>query len=165
MRIKRMQLTKLRAAPVLQAEVPPCALAGQMDGGTGSQLIRSVRPTRRGVRESGYNVARVRFEIILSPEAGNALAALPAHTRSEVRDGIEVHLRYEPTKLSKSRIKRLRGLERPQFRLRVGEMRVFYDATEAEVHVLAIISKSEAQAWLDDQGIPAPPGGPGEGEG
>jgi len=40
-----MQLTKLRAAPVLQAEVPPCAPAGEMDGGTASQLIRSVRPT------------------------------------------------------------------------------------------------------------------------
>ena len=42
MSIKRMQLTKLRAAPVLQVEVPPCAPAGQMDGGTASQLIRSV---------------------------------------------------------------------------------------------------------------------------
>ena len=44
---KRMQLTKLRAAPVLQAEVPPCAPAGRMDGGTASQLIRSVRRTCR----------------------------------------------------------------------------------------------------------------------
>ena len=42
---KRMQLTKLRAAPVLQAEVPPCAPAGETDGGTASQLIRSVGRT------------------------------------------------------------------------------------------------------------------------
>jgi hypothetical protein len=53
---KRMQLTKLRAAPVLQAEVPPCAPAGRMDGdgGTASQLIRGVRPTEQeaGVGES-----------------------------------------------------------------------------------------------------------------
>jgi hypothetical protein len=42
---KRMQLTKLRAAPVLQAEVPPCAPAGQTNGGTASQLIRGVRRT------------------------------------------------------------------------------------------------------------------------
>ena len=41
----RMQLTKLRAAPVLRAEVPPCAPAGRMDGGTASQLIRGVRRT------------------------------------------------------------------------------------------------------------------------
>jgi len=40
---KRMQLTKLRAAPVPQAEVPPCAPAGRTDGGTASQLIRGVR--------------------------------------------------------------------------------------------------------------------------
>jgi hypothetical protein len=42
---KRMQLTKLRAAPVLQAEVPPCAPAGKMGGGTASQLIRGVGRT------------------------------------------------------------------------------------------------------------------------
>ena len=107
----------------------------------------------------------MRFEIILSPSAGGRLAALPAHTRAEVRDGIEMHLRHEPTKLSKSRLKRLRGLEQPQYRLRVGEMRVFHDVTETEVHVLAIVSKAEAKAWLDEEGTPAPPGGPGEGEG
>jgi hypothetical protein len=45
---KRMQLTKLRAAPVLRAEVPPCAPAGGTDGGTASQLIRSVRQTLGG---------------------------------------------------------------------------------------------------------------------
>jgi hypothetical protein len=44
---KRMQLTKLRAAPVLQAEVPPRAPAGRSDGGTASQLIRSVGQTMR----------------------------------------------------------------------------------------------------------------------
>jgi hypothetical protein len=41
---KRMQLTKLRAAPVRRAEVPPCAPVGEMNGGTASQLIRGVRP-------------------------------------------------------------------------------------------------------------------------
>ncbi len=107
----------------------------------------------------------MRFEIVLSPEAGDQLAALPAHTRAEVRDGIELHLRYEPTKLSKSRIKRLRGLEQPQYRLRVGATRVFYDVTETEVQVLVVVSKAQAQAWLDEQGIPTPPGSTGQGEG
>jgi hypothetical protein len=46
-----MQLTKLRAAPVLRAEVPPCAPAGETDGGTASQLIRSVRRTPIGRHE------------------------------------------------------------------------------------------------------------------
>ena len=47
---KRMQLTKLRAAPERQDKVPPCAPAGGLDGGTASQLIRRVRQTRRGAR-------------------------------------------------------------------------------------------------------------------
>jgi hypothetical protein len=51
---KRMQLTKLRAAPVRQAEVPPCAPAGKMDGGIASQLIRSVRQTVGGSRGSAW---------------------------------------------------------------------------------------------------------------
>jgi hypothetical protein len=62
-----MQLTKLRAAPVLRAEVPPCAPAGETDGVTASQLIRSVGPTRRG-REGGEGVpGEVRWsqEIVL----------------------------------------------------------------------------------------------------
>jgi mRNA interferase RelE/StbE len=106
----------------------------------------------------------VRYEILVAPDAGNQLAALSAHARSEVRDSIELHLRFEPTKLSKSRIKRLQGLDQPQYRLRVGEIRVFYDVTDTKVHVLAIVSKAEAQAWLDQQGTPTPQGSPSQGE-
>ena len=95
------------------------------------------------------------FEIILAPEAANSLRNLPAHVRAEVRDAIEVHLRHEPTKVSKSRIKRLRGLSQPQFRLRVGDIRVFYDVTETTVEILAIVEKREAQVWLDEKGTPA----------
>ena len=101
----------------------------------------------------------------MAPDAGKQLAALRARSRAEVRDGIELHLRFEPTKLSKSRIKRLQGLDQPQYRLRVGEIRVFYDVTDTEVHVLAIVSKAEAQAWLDEQGTPTPPSSASQGEG
>jgi mRNA-degrading endonuclease RelE of RelBE toxin-antitoxin system len=99
------------------------------------------------------------FEIILAPGAVRSLRKLPAHLRAEVKDALEVHLRHEPTKVSKSRIKRLRGLSQPQFRLRVGDIRVFYDVTEATVEVLAIIGKAEAQAWLDEEGTPTSGGG------
>ena len=51
---KRMQLTKLRAAPVLRAEVPPCAPAGWTDEGTASQLIRGVRPTEKREESRGW---------------------------------------------------------------------------------------------------------------
>jgi len=55
---KRTHLTKLTAAPVLQAEVPPCAPAGEMDGGTASQLIRSVRRTDGAVRGGDWTCWR-----------------------------------------------------------------------------------------------------------
>ena len=57
-------------------------------------------------------------------------------------------MRHEPNKTSRSRIKRLRGLRRPQYRLRIGAVRVFYDISGATVEILAIVTKSEAEAWL-----------------
>ena len=65
---------------------------------------------------------------------------------------METHLRFEPTKLSKSRIKRLRGMAQPQYRLRVGEFRVFYDVVGVEVQILAIVAKSDAERWLREAG-------------
>jgi mRNA-degrading endonuclease RelE of RelBE toxin-antitoxin system len=69
-----------------------------------------------------------------------------------VRTAIETHLRHEPRKTSRSRIKRLRGLARPQYRLRIGDVRVFYDVTGAIVEILAIVAKPEAQSWLARHG-------------
>ena len=92
------------------------------------------------------------FEIILAPQAVEALKKLSVPVRRGVEKALEVHLTHEPTTVSKSRIKKLRGLSRPQYRLRVGDIRVFYDVTETQVQVLAVVSKAEAQAWLDEQG-------------
>jgi mRNA-degrading endonuclease RelE of RelBE toxin-antitoxin system len=91
----------------------------------------------------------MRYEIVFSPEALEDFRALEAHVRSEVRDALETHLRHEPMKTSKSRIKRLRGLARPQYRLRVGDVRVFYDVSKSTVDLLAVVVKSEAQEWLE----------------
>jgi len=103
----------------------------------------------------------MRYEVTLAPGAATAYGALPAHQRAEVRDALERHLRHEPTRVSKSRIKRLRGLSQPQYRLRVGEVRVFYDVTSETVEVLAIITKAEASRWLAEHGTPDAPGGAG----
>lgn len=105
------------------------------------------------------------FEIVLAPQAIEGLKALRADFQSSVREAIELHLRHEPTKLSKSRIKRLRGLDRPQYRLKVNEIRVFYDVTEKAVEVLAIVPKEQAEAWLAEEATPASPGGSGKGQG
>ena len=95
----------------------------------------------------------MRYEIVLSPEAVEDFKNLKANVRACVRDALEQYLRYEPTKVSKSRIKRLRGYSRPQYRLRVGDdIRVFYDIVEDTVEILAIIPKSEADSWLKKYG-------------
>ena len=94
------------------------------------------------------------YEIIISPEAGEDIHRLAACDRARVRDALEIHLRHEPTKVSKSRIKRLRGMIRPQFRLRVDELRIFYDVTGEQIDIIAVVPKSRTDAWLTEHGIP-----------
>jgi mRNA-degrading endonuclease RelE of RelBE toxin-antitoxin system len=94
------------------------------------------------------------FDIILAPEAVEDLKRIKAHVRAAVRTALEAHLRHEPERASRSRIKRLRGLRRPQYRLRVGDVRVFYDVSGTTVEVLAIVAKSEAELWLAKFGDP-----------
>jgi mRNA interferase RelE/StbE len=88
------------------------------------------------------------FAILLAPEAAEDMRHLTANTRSLVKAAIETHLRHEPRKVSRSRIKRLRGLDHPQYRLRVGDVRVFYDVTNTTVEILTIVNKSDAAEWL-----------------
>jgi mRNA interferase RelE/StbE len=97
-------------------------------------------------------MARMRYEILFAPEAVQDFKHLSARDRSTVKEAIEKHLRFEPQKISKSRIKKLQGIRRPQYRLRVEEIRVFYDIVEATVEVLAIIPKSKATEWLEEMG-------------
>ena len=94
----------------------------------------------------------MRYEIVLAPEAVADLKRLKARQQAQVRDAMETHLRHEPTKTSKSRIKRLRGLSRPQYRLRVDTVRLFYDVSGRRVEVLAVVMKGNAEAWLAKAG-------------
>lgn len=95
----------------------------------------------------------MRYDIIFAPEAVEDFENLVANVRAEVRDCIESHLRHEAKKTSKSRIKRLRGYFRPQYRMRVGdEIRVFYDVTEHAVEILGIVPKSQTIEWLERYG-------------
>jgi mRNA interferase RelE/StbE len=91
---------------------------------------------------------------VLASEALEDLQRLRASLRSAVRSALEQHLRHAPMRTSKSRIKRLRGMARPQFRLRVGDIRVVYDVSEITVEVLAIVAKAHAEAWLEQTDQP-----------
>ena len=103
------------------------------------------------------------FDVILAPAAVQQLRGLKANIRAAVRDAMEKHLRQEPARVSKSRIKRLQGLSQPQYRLRAGEIRVFYDVGEKVVEVLAIVTKAQAEAWLQEEGTRHEEGGTSEG--
>ncbi|MBE7552455.1 MAG: type II toxin-antitoxin system RelE/ParE family toxin [Anaerolineales bacterium] len=94
----------------------------------------------------------MKYEIIFAPQAVQDLRRLPARSRATIRDALEKHLRFEPDKVSQSRIKRLQGIRRPQYRLRVGDIRIFYDIVEADVEILAVVQKAQAADWLAEMG-------------
>jgi addiction module RelB/DinJ family antitoxin len=71
------------------------------------------------------------------------LIHLPRPVRPVHRRGVKDHLAHEPMKLSRSRIKRLRKMEHPEYRLRLEPYRVFYDVIGPTVVVLAIVPKDE----------------------
>jgi len=95
----------------------------------------------------------MRYELVLSPQAVRDIRTLPANLRADLRDKLEAHLRHAPAKVSRSRITRLRGLGCPQFRLRVGDLRVFYDVEAGHVYILTIIAKPLAERWLNLHGV------------
>jgi len=98
----------------------------------------------------------MKYAIAIAESARTSLQGMDARWRSTIKTALQVHLEHEPKKESRSRIKRLRGLRQPQYRLRVGEMRVFYDVNDAEsrVEVLAFVLKTDAERWLQEQGVP-----------
>ncbi len=67
----------------------------------------------------------MRYEIIFAPEALDDLKRVPQADANMILDLVELHLRHAPELVSKSRIKRLREVRSPQYRLRIDEWRVF----------------------------------------
>jgi mRNA interferase RelE/StbE len=72
------------------------------------------------------------FEIEVTREAESDLDKIRPFYRRQILDAVESHLQHAPTRASRSRIKRLRSFQSPEYRLRVGDFRVFYDVNEAE---------------------------------
>jgi mRNA interferase RelE/StbE len=94
------------------------------------------------------------YEVRITDHARNDFLALDARWRSAVKAAMETHLRHGPAKAGKSRIKRLRGLRQPQYRLRVDTIRVYYDIEGEHVNVLGIVPKDRAGEWLARFGEP-----------
>jgi mRNA-degrading endonuclease RelE of RelBE toxin-antitoxin system len=90
------------------------------------------------------------FRVELVDGAKADLRRLRAVDRAKVLDRLERHLTNEPTAQSRSRIKRLRAGTYPPYRLRVDDIRVYYDVDDAAhvVVVLGIVPKTESATWL-----------------
>jgi len=88
------------------------------------------------------------YEIRYSNEAVEQLKTLRVFDRTAILDQIEQLLRVNPTVVSKSRIKQLREPAPTQYRLRVGEFRVFYDVAEEAVLIIQVLSKQDSIDYL-----------------
>ena len=77
---------------------------------------------------------------------------LRKYDATQIADAMEKHLAHKPTKESRSRIKRLRGVSDPDYRLRVADYRVFYSVREQEgrVDVLRIMHKDETREYYEE---------------
>jgi mRNA-degrading endonuclease RelE of RelBE toxin-antitoxin system len=91
------------------------------------------------------------FEIEVTRQAESDLDDIRRFYRNQILDAIAAYLRYNPRRISRSRIKRLRSVDSPEYRLRVGDFRVFDDVDEVErrVTILRVVSKDEALRYLE----------------
>ena len=94
----------------------------------------------------------IKYTVVFDQDAISDLESLRAYDRRAVVDVAQRLLSTEPTRISKSRIKRLRDLESPQYRLRVGEFRVLYDVFDDQVLILRVLAKADVDEYLREMG-------------
>ena len=93
-----------------------------------------------------------KYEIFLKKTAVKDMDRLSRFDAVTVVDVMEECLGDEPAKESKSRIKRLKGISDPDYRLRVGDYRVFYsiDGAACHVNVLRVLHKDETREYYEE---------------
>jgi mRNA interferase RelE/StbE len=91
------------------------------------------------------------FRIVVRPLAAEQIRRLRRIDAVAILNAIERHLRYEPDRVSRSRIKRLRGFNAATYRLRVGDFRIFYDVAEVEVVVIAVLHKRDTATFYQEE--------------
>ena len=91
------------------------------------------------------------YRITVRPSAAAQIRRLRRVDAVAILDAMETHLRHEPERVSRSRIKRLRGNQQSTYRLRVGEYRVFYDVSEGQVIVNAVLRKRDTATFYREE--------------
>ena len=92
------------------------------------------------------------YDVVLKHSAIADMDALRKFDATQIADPMEKHLAHHPTKQSQSRIKRLRGVSSPDYRLRVGDYRVFYAVDEDghRVDVLRVMHKNQTASYYEE---------------
>jgi mRNA-degrading endonuclease RelE of RelBE toxin-antitoxin system len=98
----------------------------------------------------------MKYIVAIARSAQKEFGCLAALRRSSVKKAMRKYLETAPQREGKSKIKRLRGLRQPQYRLRVDEVRVYYDVNDEEnrVEVLGFVLKPQTADWLREHGVP-----------
>ena len=91
------------------------------------------------------------FRVVVRPGAAEQIRRLQRVDAVAILDALDIHLRHDPERVSRSRIKRLRGKQDATYRLRVGEYRVFYDVLEGQVIVTAVLHKRETALFYREE--------------
>jgi mRNA interferase RelE/StbE len=96
----------------------------------------------------------MKYSVVIAYSAEAEFENFDARWQSALLRSIHEYLEHEPAKESKSRIKRLKGMKQPQYRLRVDNVRVFYDVDEerGRVEILDFVFKAHANEWLQKHG-------------
>ena len=96
---------------------------------------------------AGYLMQNGTYEIRYAGEAVDDLHGMRPFNRRQVLDGIELHLRHQPTFVSKSRIKAMVQPFWSQYRLRIDDFRIYYDVNDEDrvVNVLRVLMKTTNQ--------------------
>lgn len=88
------------------------------------------------------------YELRYSRESLGDLRRLRQFDRVRILDQVKHLLTVNPTVESKSHIKKLRTPAPTEYRLRVGEFRVFYDVEGDHVNIIRVLSKEQAIGYL-----------------
>ncbi len=96
------------------------------------------------------------FDIRYSRTSHGQLKGFRAFDRAAIIQQIESVLGTSPTLTSKARVKRLRQPAPTEYRLKVGDFRVFYNVVDDVVQVVQILSKPDAISFCQEQDDDSP---------
>jgi mRNA-degrading endonuclease RelE of RelBE toxin-antitoxin system len=91
------------------------------------------------------------YESRYSNEAVEKVKKLRAYDRTAILDRVEQVLSINPTIASKARVRHLREPAPTQYRLRVGEFRIFFGMAEEVVFIIQILSKQDSLDYLGER--------------